>query len=199
MSKHDLIVSKKFSQTQLQAKKLYCTQEASNCRRRVVSDMIAQSIVERTHSRTRWFTNSYSQAFNVILWLCISCRASEPKWQKHKSAQKVGFPPILERVPKSARNHTSCALLIQKVRFYAVFGARFCSLCSEAQQDIHYFLEAFLSPSPLLPVRVNLPKFASISSCFVSFFRQSSGKSNGGFSEGGGLAMVDLSSNPTSQ
>ena len=34
--------------------------------------------------------------------LCISCRASEPKRQKYESAQKVWFPLILERVPKSA-------------------------------------------------------------------------------------------------
>ena len=36
------------------------------------------------------------------LEVCMSCRASEPKQQKHSSAQKVGFPPIPERVPKSA-------------------------------------------------------------------------------------------------
>ena len=56
------------------------------------------------------------------LGLCISCRASEPKQQKHYSAQKVGFPPIPEKVPKSAENRTFCAKFYVKSAIFRAFG-----------------------------------------------------------------------------
>ena len=54
--------------------------------------------------------------FDCFQVLCISCQASEPIRQKHYSAEKVGFPPIPERVSKSAENRTSCIKNAQKVR-----------------------------------------------------------------------------------
>ena len=62
----------------------------------------------------------------LYLVLCISGRASEPKRQKHSSAQKVGFPPIPESAPKSAENRTFCVknahLLRKKCGFPHFFG-----------------------------------------------------------------------------
>ena len=71
--------------------------------------------------------------FHTNLILCISCRASEAKRQKHQSAQKVGFPPIPKRVPKSAEKcgephflRIFCAFFLRKKRgsphLSALFG-----------------------------------------------------------------------------
>ena len=59
--------------------------------------------------------------FDLFLW--ISVRATEPKLPKNLSAQKVGFPPIPERAPKSVQNRTFCAKSVQKVRYCTLLGA----------------------------------------------------------------------------
>ena len=59
------------------------------------------------------------QSGSKVVYFLSSLRTQT---KKHQSAQKVGFPPISERAPKSAQRRTFCIKSAQQ-------EVRFCALC----------------------------------------------------------------------